>query len=286
MSASPVDDRFSAPHTDMRTRLISGSVLFAAAMIATYLGGAVFAAVMSLVAALVMYEWAGVTRLTGAGPFRAVRPAAIGVVAAAVFAMPLDPMVAVSALLVAVLASALVAAIEPRFVWLPAGVAYAGLPAMAFIELRGVDVHGLVAVIFVFCIVTATDSVAYLVGRNVGGPKLWPRVSPKKTWSGALGGAAAGVAAGLLVALVAGLDGLPVLAFLALSLSVVSQGGDLFESAVKRHFGAKDSGTIIPGHGGVMDRVDGMAAAALLAAAIGMTRSGGFDAVGSGLLLW
>jgi phosphatidate cytidylyltransferase len=139
--------------------------------------------------------------------------------------------------------------------------------------------------IFLFAIVWATDIVAYFVGRAIGGPKLMPQVSPKKTWSGALGGTVAAVLAALAMAKAAALTGWFAIAMLAIILSVVAQGGDLFESFLKRRFGAKDSSHLIPGHGGLMDRLDGFVTASVVAALIGLAR-GGFDAPGHGLLVW
>jgi phosphatidate cytidylyltransferase len=136
-----------------------------------------------------------------------------------------------------------------------------------------------------FAIVWATDIAAYFAGRALGGPKLMPRVSPKKTWSGALAGTVAAVLVAVAIAKSAGLAGLVAIAIMAISLSVVAQAGDLFESALKRRFGAKDSSHLIPGHGGLMDRLDGFVAAAFLAAVIGLLR-GGFEAPGRGLLVW
>ena len=124
---------------------------------------------------------------------------------------------------------------------------------------------GWAAVLFILVVVWATDIAAYFAGRGIGGPKLWPRVSPKKTWSGALGGTAAALVAGGLVVALSGIGGFVTGAALAVPLSIAAQAGDLFESAVKRKFGVKDSGTIIPGHGGVLDRVDGLFGAAALA---------------------
>ena len=143
------------------------------------------------------------------------------------------------------------------------GVGYAVLPAIALALLRGDTLSGLLAVVFLFAVVWATDILAYFVGRAIGGPKLAPSISPGKTWSGAVGGAVAGVVAGILAAQIAGEPSLVLLGWLALLLSVGSQAGDLFESAFKRRHGAKDSSNLIPGHGGVMDRVDGLVAAAL-----------------------
>ena len=129
---------------------------------------------------------------------------------------------------------------------------------------------------FLFAVVWATDIAAYFVGRAIGGPKLMPQVSPKKTWSGAIGGTHRRRSlAAVAVAKFAGLDGLVRdRASLAVVLSVVAQAGDLFESALKRRFGAKDSSQLIPGHGGLMDRLDGFVAAAVLAALIGLLRGG------------
>jgi phosphatidate cytidylyltransferase len=133
-------------------------------------------------------------------------------------------------------------------------------------------------------VVWATDIGGYFVGRGIGGPKLWPRISPNKTWAGAAGG----FAASLVVA--AGFAGFGLgrsgpLLLVSAVLSIASQLGDLFESAVKRRFGVKDSGHIIPGHGGLLDRLDGFVAAIVLAAIFGFLR-GGADGVGRGLVVW
>jgi phosphatidate cytidylyltransferase len=132
--------------------------------------------------------------------------------------------------------------------------------------------------------VWVTDIGGYFAGRGIGGPKLWPRVSPKKTWAGAIGGFAASlVIAGAFAA--AGLGNAGPLLLLAAVLSIASQLGDLFESAVKRRFGVKDSSHIIPGHGGLLDRLDGFVAAIVLAAIFGFLRAGA-DGVGRGLMVW
>jgi phosphatidate cytidylyltransferase len=137
---------------------------------------------------------------------------------------------------------------------------------------------------FVLLVVWVTDIGGYFAGRGIGGPKLWPRVSPKKTWAGAVGGflASLAVAAGF-GSLGLGKTG-PIL-LVGAFLSIASQLGDLFESAVKRRFGVKDSSHIIPGHGGLMDRLDGFVAAIVLAAFLGFLR-GGADGVGRGIMVW
>jgi len=170
-------------------------------------------------------------------------------------------------------------------IWVAGGVACAGALAIAPIVLRS-DVHyGFLAVLFLFAIIWTTDILAYFVGRALGGPKLAPSISPNKTWSGAIGGTTAGVAAAAGIALAADLSPIGVIAVVAAALSIIGQAGDLFESALKRRFGAKDSSRFIPGHGGLMDRLDSFLAAAVLAALIGIGR-GGLEAPGRGLLVW
>ena len=178
----------------------------------------------------------------------------------------------------------LVSSAEPRERWLAAGAIYAGAAALCPILLRSDADYGLVAMFFLFAVVWLTDVVAYFVGRFVGGPKLWPSVSPNKTWSGALGGLAGAIFGAFLVASFAALSHFA-MAALAVVLSSASQAGDLFESHLKRRFGVKDASHIIPGHGGVMDRLDGFIFAAALATLIGFAR-GGWSQPGRGLLEW
>ena len=169
--------------------------------------------------------------------------------------------------------------------WLAAGVAYAGVLLFAPLILRRDPAFGLTAILFLFAIVWATDIVAYFAGRAIGGRKLWPAVSPKKTWAGALGGTLGGIAAGLLTVKLMGLSVTPMLVLVACVLSMVAQGGDLLESAIKRHFGAKDASQLIPGHGGLMDRLDGFLTAVAAAVMVGLLR-GGLDGPARGLLIW
>ena len=163
------------------------------------------------------------------------------------------------------------------------------MPGIAFLGpalLRRDPTLGLTALLFLFAIVWITDIFAYLVGRTVGGPLLWPRVSPNKTWSGAVGGLAGGVAAGTAGRLCERWNrpagGVALWHWCFRSLR---KAGDLFESAVKRRFGAKDASQLIPGHGGVMDRLDGFLVAALAALLIGILRQG-TAAPARGLLVW
>lgn len=174
----------------------------------------------------------------------------------------------------------------PRFLaWMIAGLLYAGVLALAPAILRRDPALGLVAILFLFAVVWATDIVAYFTGRALGGPKLWPAVSPNKTWSGALGGVLGGAVAALVVAKLAGLGIASMLVLVAIGLSIASQAGDLLESALKRQFGTKDASDLIPGHGGLMDRLDGFLTAVLAAVMVGLLR-GGFDSSARGLLVW
>jgi phosphatidate cytidylyltransferase len=186
---------------------------------------------------------------------------------------------------VAVGAAAVPACAPPRRGWAAAGIAYAGIVLIAPIVLRRDRELGLVAVLFLFAVVWSTDILGYFVGRAIGGPRLAPPVSPKKTWSGAGGGALGAIVAGLAVVHIAGDIALLPATWVAFVLSIASQTGDLFESAVKRRFGVKDASHVIPGHGGLMDRLDGFIAASGVAALVGIMR-GGLDASARGLLLW
>jgi phosphatidate cytidylyltransferase len=187
-------------------------------------------------------------------------------------------------LVMGMLAAAIIAPRGAGF-WVVAGIPYAGMVGLAPDILRTDIDLGFVAILFLFAVVWSTDIAAYFAGRAVGGPKLAPRLSPKKTWSGCIGGAVGAVAVAPLVVQISGIGSLFAVAVLAFALSVSAQAGDLFESALKRRFGAKDSSNLIPGHGGLMDRLDSFVAAAVLACIIGVVR-GGVDAPAHGLLIW
>ena len=142
---------------------------------------------------------------------------------------------------------------------------------------------GLAAILWLFAVVWGTDVAAYFAGRLIRGPRLWPSVSPGKTWSGAIVGAFGGAVLGLLLA--GWTNHLAALFWLGLAAAIVSEFGDLFESALKRRFGVKDSSGLIPGHGGLMDRLDGFVAASLFAALFaGLNSRGSF--IAGGLFQW
>jgi phosphatidate cytidylyltransferase len=261
-------------------RFIAALVLAPAAIAIAYAGGWLWSALATLAAIGLYVEW-----LMIVGAARETRVVASGGVALAIAGFCFAAGRIDASLVALVLGLAAVAWLAPeRRYWAAAGFLYAAAAEIASVLVRLDQGQGFTALTFVLLIVWVTDIAGYFVGRGMGGPKLWPRVSPKKTWAGALGGFAAslGVSAGF-VGMGLGRTG-PIL-LVGAALSIASQLGDLFESAVKRRFGVKDSSQLIPGHGGLMDRLDGFVAAIVLAAILGLLRSGA-DGVGRGLMVW
>lgn len=259
---------------NLQVRIVSAAVLGAVALLLTWYGGLPFRALAALVGLLVYWEWQNITGYDKYGLLELAAPAAV----AAAMVLVILNFSNLESIIPAVFAAFFAAAACARRnipYWFPLGVPYAIMPVLAITSLRGESASGLWAIIFLFSVVWATDILAYFAGRAIGGPKLAPAISPNKTWSGALGGAAAGIFAGVAVALWRGEANLTFYALTGLALTVAAQCGDLFESHVKRRFGVKDSGTIIPGHGGVMDRVDGLVAAAVMLYLICLGLGGG-----------
>ncbi len=265
-------------------------MLAPAAIAAAYIGGWLFLFLCALAAGIILWEWTSLAfRGTDA---RSFAPGLAALIMAMVLTGAGQAGAAIAAIAVGALSAGVLVAAWPSrqsgatsAYWAMGGVVYAGIVLIAPAQLRADRELGFVALVFLFAIVWATDIFAYLIGRATGGPLLWPALSPKKTWAGAFGGLAGGVAAGTAVAYASTGMAPAVGAALALVLSIVAQGGDLFESAVKRRFGAKDASGLIPGHGGVMDRLDGFLVAALVAVLIGWLHQG-MAAPARGLLLW
>jgi phosphatidate cytidylyltransferase len=255
-------------------------VLVPIAIAAAYAGGWYWAALVTLCAIGLFVEWLMVTGVSGNAPLVMTGAAMLAIAAPFLALRNID--VAMLVLALGVVAVAFRAS-APRS-WAIAGFLYAVGAQVSSILVRLDRAEGFVALIFIFLVVWCTDIGGYFAGRTIGGAILWPRVSPNKTWAGAVGGFVASlmVAAGFAVS---GFGKMGPLLMIAAALSVASQLGDLFESAVKRRFGVKDSSHIIPGHGGLMDRLDGYVAAVVLAAILGILR-GGTGGVGTGLMVW
>jgi phosphatidate cytidylyltransferase len=264
---------------NLLVRVVAALVLAPLAIAIAYAGGWLWLGLVTLAAIGLYVEW---LMIVGARTPRVMAAGIMTLFGAAVWL----GIGRIGATYVFVALGVIVAAmLSPhRRGWAALGGCYAFAALIASVAVRLDQVWGFTALMFVLLIVWVTDIGGYFAGRGIGGPKLWPRVSPKKTWAGAIGGFVASlvIAAGF-VAFSLGKTG-PLL-LLGAALSIASQLGDLFESAVKRRFGVKDSSHLIPGHGGLMDRLDGFVAAVVMAAIFGFLR-GGVDGVGRGLMVW
>ncbi len=246
-------------------RILSAAVLAPLAVLAAWVAGPLLVVLTLVAVALMGWEWG---RLTDRGRFgaRGALVAATEVVSVAVAALGW-PAPALGVLV----AGALACLVWPRAernanLWAGVGTLWIGAACVGLLWLAADPVAGRATLLWLFALVWATDSAAYLVGHWAGGPRLAPRWSPKKTWSGALGGIAAAGLVGAITAKILGFSMLSPVFWLSMGLSVVAQAGDLAESAAKRRFGVKDTSGLIPGHGGLLDRLDGMLAACVAAA--------------------
>jgi phosphatidate cytidylyltransferase len=262
---------------DLGKRVASSVVMVVLAIAAVVIGGWAFVLFWTAAAIIIVWEWMSIVTGDARLPLAAAIAALLAAAAAAGSGRILLALGALAAGAIVVAALA-----RERRGWSGAGVAYAGVLVLAPTLLRE-GAHGAAAVFFLFAVVWVTDILGYFVGRSVGGPRLALRISPKKTWAGAVGGALGAVVAGVIFAALMGyaVVGAGLTAF---ALSLVSQGGDLLESAFKRRFGVKDASHVIPGHGGLMDRLDGFIAAAGVAVLIGILRAGSPEAAQG--LLW
>jgi phosphatidate cytidylyltransferase len=268
--------------SELSLRIISAAVLIPGVLALDWIGGVAFDIMVTVLAVLMAIEWDNLMNAGSSAPEDGkVLRAGFGLAATAAVITAWtgfsyqhlggEPDIAVIA---AILLAGIVICQAEQIVrrrqrpWLRAiGVLYICVPSVAFMVLRH-EPDGAFWILWLFIAVWATDIGAYAVGRKFGGPKLAPRVSPNKTWSGAIGGAIAAVILSAPLSLVMDEFDLMLAIPAAFAVSIVSQCGDLAESAVKRHLQVKDSGTIIPGHGGLFDRLDGLLAAAPLALAI------------------
>jgi phosphatidate cytidylyltransferase len=291
--AGPGDGASQKP-SDLKPRVFSAIVLAIGAIGSAIVGGWIFAFVWGALSILVYLEWFAmanrdsVPARQGVHWLSIVGALLLGFIALAlagalISGWPLARLApALAGLLVAYAVLVWRAGLAHRR-WHVGGMIYAGGLLVSVLILRLSDTHGLTAILFLFAIVWGADIGAYFTGRALGGPKLAPRISPNKTWSGFLGGVATGVLAGMLVLGLARLSLSGGVVLVAAAIALVSVAGDLFESHMKRHFGVKDSGHLIPGHGGFMDRLDAFLFASILASLIGIWH-GGLQQAGAGLL--
>jgi phosphatidate cytidylyltransferase len=269
---------------DLGVRALSAAVLIPAVLADVWAGGIWFHLFVALIGVLMAQEWAAIVHR--GDPLQFALHAA-GAMCGALLPLDVGLGGGLAAIVVLVLASAGLAAVRAPggAAWSYLGVLYVSVPPIALVLLREDPDHGIAAIVLVMVMVWAADTFAYFFGRILGGPKLAPRISPKKTWAGLAGAMTGSALAGLLVGVWLAVPSLAGLVVVAALLALVEQAGDLFKSAMKRHYGVKDSGSLIPGHGGVIDRVDGLVAVAVAAALIGAWRAGA-DHAGTGLLLW
>lgn len=255
MTTGIVSEAASVRRSDLTARVVGGIAMIIVALACLWLGGVAFWALTSVAAMLMLWEWAGLMRVQRAW------------VALAIFAVPLVyacPLLGgMGRTPVALLVSGAMLVALSGSARLGAGLLYAGLPALGLLFLRD-QPDGIGLALWTLALVWATDIGAFFAGRAIGGPKLAASISPNKTWAGLIGGV---VAAGLVGALLVFAFQLPTkLAFLGGVMAVLAQLGDLYESWLKRRAGVKDSGHLLPGHGGVLDRLDGLVPVAVLVA--------------------
>ena len=260
--ASPsVEEIISTPASDLKVRIISAAVLAPIALTAVWYGGLPFILMMVLIITGMSYEWTSLT----CGPFWPVD--AIIIAGTAVAAM-----LAAGHAAFVVLGASLVVGIVftagsgwfsgKQYFWRMIGIPYIALGPASLVWLRGQEGIGFTLILWLLLVVWAMDIGAYFTGRAIGGPKLAPLASPNKTWSGLLGGMAGAGVTGAAIGAATGLAPVLPIAAVAMLLGAWSQVGDIVESMIKRRFGVKDMSRLIPGHGGILDRVDGLLFAA------------------------
>ncbi|AHC73682.1 phosphatidate cytidylyltransferase [Candidatus Endolissoclinum faulkneri L5] len=253
--ASTLNERFD----DLCKRVISSLVLLPPTVLLIWIGGLAFELGILVIASCMLWEWGGLIAI----PSDRYRTRLILVVAMlACFLMAL--VFCFSAGMVCALLSGSIFVIFAKnlrivkLFWLGVAIIATIIPTLGIVWMRSHIEFGLETVIYVITSVIATDIGAYATGKIIGGPKLLPKVSPSKTWAGLAGGIAASMLIAAIFTIVLKDARGPALLPIAICITLVAQIGDLLESSIKRHFNVKDSGTLIPGHGGVLDRVDGM----------------------------
>lgn len=257
----------------LKRRILSAVVLAPIVLVLEILGGWAFALLLAVCAVLLALEWRHLIAARfdqRAGDVAGVAAGGIALVVVGVAAIGEVDIALIVTVVGAIAAAAIAFLTKGSAFWTGLGVLYLGLPLLALVWLRALPEIGLATILWLFLVVWSTDIMAYVVGRKMGGPKLAPSISPGKTWSGLYGGMAGAAVIGVVMALVVEQISLLPSVVLAIALAVVAQIGDLAESALKRQAGVKDSGGLIPGHGGLFDRIDGLLFAAPVLAVVMM----------------
>jgi phosphatidate cytidylyltransferase len=260
---------------DLKNRVVSGIAAAAVGLTLVYLGGVWVMGLVALVTGMMIWEYRSITLHGGGACGFDAAYLLFGVVGAVAVAHFISFPAAFMWLLWSLVAGAVADIMTGRreaMRWGVLGGAYLGVAGLGFLYLREMEPQGFNTALWIFLVVAAADVGGYFAGRLIGGPKLWPKVSPKKTWAGAGGGIAMAVGVGGLFSWASTGTFFMQVGAVSAAVAVVSQFGDLAESALKRHFGVKDSGRLLPGHGGALDRFDGLMAAALVVALISWWR--------------
>jgi phosphatidate cytidylyltransferase len=254
-------------------RIASALVMIPVALVVVWYGAPWSSGFTALAAAVMAWEWG---RMVGRAPGLAdgLLLAAIAAISVLVGAFLAPWLGLLAGLLGILLQHRLAGARNAAPAWTAVGLAWIIAPCIGFVWLRADPVEGAATVFWLLAVVWAIDTAAYVAGRTIGGPKLAPRISPKKTWAGLIGGILAATLVGLAAALIVGSDRIGQIALLSGALAIVEQIGDMAESFAKRRFGAKDSGNLIPGHGGLLDRLDGMLAVVLAVVILSLVTGG------------
>jgi phosphatidate cytidylyltransferase len=263
----------SARKSSLWPRIVTSLVLIPSALAAVYAGGWVLA-IWAMAASIAMSrEWIMIVHKEHQPGWRLALHAAAIVMSQTLLVAGHANLAMAAVFIMALAGNVYAQRLGERSIWTVMGIVFIALPSLAFSELRMLTPFGLETVVWLLCIVWATDSAAYLAGSAFGGPKLAPQISPNKTWAGAVSGLAAGIIAGILLTQLSGFVAREPYVLACAGVSFLTQCGDLAESFLKRTFGVKDASDLIPGHGGALDRLDGMIVAtsgvAILAAIIG-----------------
>ncbi|AKK20115.1 phosphatidate cytidylyltransferase [Candidatus Liberibacter africanus] len=248
---------------ELRLRIVTGFVIACSFILISLIGGIWFRLWAIMMSLCIYYEWEHITSSISLSLCEKI----IGCIAFfIIFFMVVAGFFKASFVLLVLyfFIDWMVSIIKKRHFWHSLGIIYSVLPSIALSYLRGDNDEGLFIVLFVFSVVWATDVFAYIIGRFIGGPKIAPKISPKKTWSGSIGGGIGAVGVGIVFFSLLDDNCFQLACILSLILSISCQLGDFFESYIKRHFGVKQSGWFLPGHGGIMDRFDGLIFACLL----------------------